>query len=87
MGRFAPRWNMRFRRTGGHDGGPDLRPGGEAAAHENAAAFQVSSRAVQLDGMLAESFVGFDGTLRDGQAYARFRGFFLPDSARSRLRR
>ena len=78
---------MRFRWTGGHDRGPYLCPGCEAGAHENAAACQVSSPAAQLDCTLAESFVRFGGTLRDGQTYARFRGFFLPASARSRLRR
>ena len=45
------------------------------------------SPAVQLDHTLAESFVGFDGALRNRRSYGRFRGFFLPDSARSRLRR
>ena len=31
---------------------------------------------IRLDYLSAESFVGFDGALRKGQAYARFRGFF-----------
>ena len=78
---------MRFRGTGGYDCRSYLCPGCESEAHENAAAFQVFSPAVPLDYTLAESFVRLNGTLRDGQAYARFRGFFLPDSARSRLRR
>jgi len=76
---------MRFRGTGWYDCGFYLCPGCESAAHENATAFQ--SPAVPLDYTLAESFVRLDGTLRDAQAYARLRGFFLPDSARSRLRR
>ena len=78
---------MRLRGTGWYDLGFYLCPGCESAAHENAAAFPVFSPAVPLDYTLAESLVRLDGTLRDAQADARFRGFFLPDSARSRLRR
>jgi len=55
--------------------------------HENAAAFQVFSSAIRLDCLPAESFVGFDSSLRDGRSYAGLCGFFLLANARSRLRR
>ena len=67
--------------------GPDLGPCRQATADENAAAFQVLSSSVRLDHLPAESFVGFDGSLRNRRSYAGLRGFFLLANARSRLRR
>ena len=64
--RFGPRWKMRFGWTCRHGRGPDLGPSCQATAHENAAAFQVFSSSVRLDYLSAESFVGFDGSLRNG---------------------
>jgi hypothetical protein len=85
--RFGPRWKMRFGWTCRHGRRPALSPNCQATAYENAAAFQVSSSSVRLDYLSAESFVGFDGSLRNGCSYAGLRGFFLLANARSRLRR
>jgi len=78
---------MRFGWTRRYGRGPALGPSCQAAAHEYAAAFQVLSSSVRLDYLSAESFVGFDGSLRNGCSYAGLRGFFLLANARSRLRR
>jgi len=64
--RLGPRWKLRFGWTCQYRRGPALCPGCQATAHENAAAFQVFSSSVRLDYLSAESFVGFDGSLRNG---------------------
>ena len=54
--------------SGGRAGtaaGLDLGPSCQAAADENAAAFQVFSSPVRLDHLSAESFVGLHGSLRN----------------------
>ena len=84
---FGPRWKMPFGRTCGYGRGPDLGPSCQATARENAAAFRVFSSSVRLNYLSAESFVGFNGSLRDRRSYAGLRGFFLPANALSRLRR
>lgn len=85
--RLGPRWKMGFGWTCRYGRGPDLGPSCEAAADENDTAFQVFSSSIRLDSLSAESFVGLHGSLRNRRPYARLRGFFLPVSARSRLRR
>jgi len=85
--RLGPRWKLRFGWTCKYGRGPALCPGCEATAYENAAPFQVFSSSVWVDYLSAESFVGFDGSLRDGCSYTGLRGFFLLANARSRLRR
>jgi hypothetical protein len=84
---LGPRWKLRFGWTCQYGRGPALCPDCQATAHENAAPFQVFSSSVRLDYLSAESFVGFDGSLRDGCSYTGLRGFFLLANARSRLRR
>jgi hypothetical protein len=85
--RLGSRWKIRFGWTLRHGRGPDLGPSCQATAHEDAAAFGVFSSSVRLDHLLAQSFVGFDASLRKGRSYAGWRGFFLLAKARSRLRR
>jgi hypothetical protein len=78
---------MGFGQTGRHRREPALSPRREATAHENTAAFQVSSSSVRLDYLSAKAFVGFDSPRRNECSYAGLRGFFLVANARSRLRR
>jgi hypothetical protein len=78
---------MGFGQTGRHRREPALGPRREATAHENTAAFQVSSASVRLDYLSAKPFVGFDSPRRNGRGYVGLRGFFLLANARSRLRR
>ena len=85
--RFGPTWNQRFRLRSGRRRCPDLGPRGQTAAYERAAVYQVFSSSIGLDHLSAEYFVGIDGSLRNRRSYAGLRGFFLPASARSRLRR
>ena len=59
----------------------------QTTAHENATTFWVFSSSVHLDHFPAQSFVGFDRSLRQGRYYAGLRSFFLVAKARSKLRR
>ena len=64
-----------------------MRPGRQATAQENAATLHFLWSSIQLDHLPADSFVGFQSSLRNRQSYAGRRGFFLLANARSRLRR